>query len=56
MLEAATRLLRELADDLARDAVGARVLRLLLFRVDGEVQSLDLGLAAPSRDPEHIAR
>ena len=56
VLEAATRLLRELAAVLARDAVGMRVLRLLLFRVDGGVQSLDLGLAAPSRDPEHIAR
>jgi protein ImuB len=64
VLEAAMRLLRELGDALARDAVGARVLRLLLFRVvsetrfqhDGGVQSLDLGLAAPSRDPQHIAR
>ena len=63
VLEAATRLLRELGDALARDGVGARVLRLLLFRscrrhlpADGGVQSLDLGLAAPSRDPEHIAR
>ena len=36
VLEAATRLLRELADALARDAVGARVLRLLLFRVVSE--------------------
>ena len=36
--------------------VGARVLRLLLFRMDGEVQSLDIGLAAPSRDAAHIAR
>ncbi len=56
VLEAATRLLEELAMQLAHDAVGARVLRLLLFRVDGEVQSLDLGLAAPSRDAAHIAR
>ena len=56
VLEAATRLLQELGDPLARDGVGARVLRLLLFRVDGGVQSFDLGLAAPSRDPEHIAR
>jgi protein ImuB len=64
VLEAARRLLRELADALARDAAGARVVRLLLFRVvsetrfqhDSGVQSLDLGLAAPSRDPEHIAR
>ncbi len=55
-LEAATRLLDELAAPLAHDGVGARSLRLLLFRVDGEVQSLDLGLAAPSRDAAHIAR
>jgi protein ImuB len=64
VLAAATRLLRELGDALGRDAVGARVLRLLLFRVvsetrfqhDSDVQSLDIGLAAPSRDPQHIAR
>jgi protein ImuB len=56
VLEAAIRLLDQLAVQLAHDAVGARVLRLLLFRVDGEVQSLDLGLAAPSRDAAHIAR
>ena len=57
VLEAARRLLRELADVLARDAVGARVLRLLLFQSAIAIcQSLDLGLAAPSRDPEHIAQ
>ncbi len=56
VLEAATRLLDNLAADLARNAVGARALRLLLFRVDGRVQSMEIGLAAPSRDPRHIAR
>ena len=56
VLEAATRLLRQLAEDLERDGVGARVLRLVLFQMDGEVQSLDIGLAAPSRDAEHIAQ
>jgi protein ImuB len=56
ILEAATRLLERLAENLTRDAVGARVLRLLLFRVDGEARSLDIGLAAPSRDAGHIAR
>jgi protein ImuB len=56
VLEAATRLLETLARDLERDAVGARLLRLLLFHVDGEVVSLDLGLAAPSRDARHIAQ
>jgi protein ImuB len=56
VLEAAMRLLGCLVDDLARDAVGARVLRLMLFRVDGRVESMDIGLAAPSRDARHIAR
>jgi protein ImuB len=56
VLEAATRLLDGLAADLARNAMGARSLRLLLFRVDGRVQSIEIGLAAPSRDPRHIAR
>jgi protein ImuB len=56
VLEAATRLLRRLAEDLEAAAAGARVLRLMLFSVDGGVQSLDIGLAAPSRDPEHIAQ
>jgi protein ImuB len=55
VVEAATRLLRDLAEDLARDGVGARKLRLLLFRMDGEVLSLTIGLAAPSRDARHIA-
>jgi protein ImuB len=56
ILEAATRLLHSLAADLARDAAGARVVRLMLFRVDGHVQSVEIGLAAPSRDVRHIAR
>jgi len=56
VLEAASRLLVTLAGDLARDAMGARLLRLLLFKVDGETLSLDLGLAAPSRDAQHIAQ
>jgi len=56
VLEATTRLLGRLVDDLASDAVGARSLRLMLFRVDGRVQSVEIGLAAPSRDARHIAR
>jgi protein ImuB len=56
IVEGAARLLRQLAARLARDDVGARVLRLLLFRVDGHVLSLDLGLASPSRDAAHLAR
>jgi protein ImuB len=56
VLQVATRLLETLVQDLTRDAVGARLLRLLLFKMDGEAVSLDLGLAAPSRDARHIAQ
>lgn len=64
VLVAATRLLQTLAGDLVRDGTGARLVRLLLFRVTSRtsleevsgVLSLDIGLAAPSRDPQHIAR
>lgn len=55
VVEAATRLLHRLAGTLEADGVGARKLRLLLFRVDGEMLTLTLGLAAPSRDVGHIA-
>lgn len=55
VLEAATRLLHGLAVELTHASAGARVLRLLVFRVDGDVVSLDLGLAAPTRDAQHIA-
>ncbi|MBO0764541.1 MAG: DNA polymerase Y family protein, partial [Hyphomicrobiaceae bacterium] len=54
VLEAATRLLNSLAAELARDGVGVRVLRLILFRVDSGVETVKIGLAAPSRDPRHI--
>jgi protein ImuB len=56
VVEAATRLFRDLTRRLTEDGVGARRLRLLLFRVDGEVMSLALGLAAPSQDAGHIAK
>jgi protein ImuB len=56
VLEAATRLLDRLAADLASSGVGARLLRLMLFRLDGQALSIEIGLAAPSRDARHIAR
>jgi protein ImuB len=56
VLEAARRLLERLSEAMARAAVGARLVRLLLFQVDGETLSLDLGLAVPSRDAQHIAQ
>ena len=31
-------------------------MRLSLFRVDGAVQTIDIGLTAPTRDVAHIAR
>ena len=56
VLEATRCLLEGLMQDLARDAVGVRLLRLLLFKLDGATVSLDLGLAAPSRDAQHLAQ
>jgi protein ImuB len=56
VLEASRHLLGQIVATLAHDEAGARTLRLLLFRVDGGVRSLDLGLAARSRDREHIIR
>jgi protein ImuB len=56
ILEAVRHLLRTLTIDLARDGVGARTLRLLLSRVDGDVATLDVGLAEPSRSTEHVIR
>jgi len=54
VIEGARRLLVELSEDLARNGAGARQLRLLLFRLDGKVLSLTVGLAAPSRDVAHM--
>ena len=48
---AAKRLLARLAQYLAADDAGVRVLRLLLFRVDGGATIIDLGLAAPAAIP-----
>ncbi|MBL8906705.1 MAG: DNA polymerase Y family protein [Rhizobiales bacterium] len=50
------RLMRDLVPELTRDGMGVRHLRLDLFRVDGVVASLDLGLARPSRDPAHVTK
>lgn len=56
VLAAAAHLLGEVVRDLAHDAMGARSVRLLLFRLDGTVSQLDVGLAAPNRDAAHMAR
>ena len=56
VLDAARHLLERLVQDLARDAVGARLIRVLLFKPNGTAVVLNLGLAAPSRDASHIAQ
>ena len=52
----ASRLMQTLAHVLVRDDVGARTLRLSLYRVDGEVKTLDIALTLPTRSAAHVAR
>jgi protein ImuB len=52
----ATRLMQNLVHALVRDGVGARALRLALYRVDGEVKTIDIGLSMPTRSAAHVAR
>jgi protein ImuB len=53
-------LVRKLASDLApvlaRDSKGARDMRLTLFRVDGVTNTVDIGLAEATRDPDHVVK
>lgn len=52
----AHRLMQNLVHVLTRDGVGARVLRLMLYRVDGAVEAIDIGLTLPTRDTAHVRR
>jgi protein ImuB len=52
----ASRLMQTLARVLVRDDVGARTLKLSLYRVDGEVKTLDIGLTLPTRSVAHVMR
>jgi protein ImuB len=52
----ASRLMGTLAHVLTRDDVGARTLKLSLYRVDGEVKTLDIALTLPTRSAAHVAR
>ncbi|MGD0025349.1 MAG: DNA polymerase Y family protein, partial [Xanthobacteraceae bacterium] len=52
----ASRLMQTLVHVLVRDDVGARALKLSLYRVDGEVKTLDIGLTLPTRSVSHVAR
>jgi protein ImuB len=52
----ASRLMQTLERVLARDDVGARGLKLSLYRIDGEVKTLDIALTLPTRSVAHVAR
>jgi protein ImuB len=56
VVAAARKLMERLIPALERDGAGIRALSLDLYRVDGEIERLALGLAAPTRDPAHVAR
>lgn len=56
VLELVDKLVRDLVPVLERDGQGARGLRLMLFRVDGEVVESEIRLATASREAGHIAR
>jgi len=49
-------LAEDLCRQLSRAEQGARLLRLTIYRVDGEWRSRDLALARASRDPAHLLR
>jgi protein ImuB len=52
----AGRLMQNLLHVLERDDVGARALRLCLYRVDGAVETIDIGLTLPTRSTAHVTR
>jgi protein ImuB len=52
----ACRLMQNLTQVLIRDDVGARALKLSLYRVDGAVETIDIGLTSPTRSASHVAR
>jgi protein ImuB len=49
------RLMGDLVPTLLSDGMGARRLSLSLFRVDGEILTIAIGTALPTRDPGHVA-
>jgi protein ImuB len=52
----ASRLMQNLVHILVRDDVGARALRLCLYRVDGAVETVEIGLTLPTRSVAHVTR
>jgi protein ImuB len=51
-----SRLMHNLVHVLVRDDVGARALRLCLYRVDGAVETIEIGLTLPTRNVAHVVR
>jgi protein ImuB len=56
VLALARRLMQTLTHVLTRDDVGARALRLSLYRVDGAMETIDVALTLPTRNVSHVAR
>ena len=54
--EAGRRAVTDLCAILSRAGLGARALRLHLYRVDGARFAIRAGTAAPARDPDHLMR
>lgn len=54
ILAALDRLLPRLCESLEKKGRGARRVRLQAFRTDHEIQSIEVGLARPSREPDRI--
>jgi protein ImuB len=52
----AHRLMQDFVNPLVRDGVGARSLRLMLYRLDGDVTTVDIGLAMPTQNAAHVSR
>jgi protein ImuB len=52
----AGRLMQTLTHVLTRDDAGARSLRLCLYGVDGAVETIDIGLTAPTRNVAHVTQ
>jgi protein ImuB len=50
------RLMQDLVGALVRDGVGVRSLRLMLYRLDGDVTAIDIGLAMPTQNAAHVSR
>ncbi len=56
VLARADRLMQTLVNVLTRDEAGARAVRLCLYRIDGAVETVDVGLTLPTRNVAHVVR